>query len=115
MLYRINESQRPESSFTYDWNVMNSMNMAYSQPPYGLPLPPYMPSLPRIPTFDSQASPPSWATELLVKKLCKETLNMDDADSLVFEKIHRLGKKSGDKARPILATFRYQEQRERVR
>jgi hypothetical protein len=240
-LDRINETQRPVSSFPYDWRVMNPMSMAYSQPPYSLPLPPYMPSPPRIPTFDSHASPPSWATELLddmkfvkqklqsvekiektvnsinmkitdleikfkslevrlsdnerfcefaakesedtkrdlnhvkheietfqkdirslekksqslteqkeqmeetiinlemqslqknllfysipeegktencqdlVKKLCKETLNMDDADSLVFEKIHRLGKKSGDKARPILATFRYQEQRERVR
>jgi hypothetical protein len=49
----------------------------------------------------------------LVKKMCSDTLK--NADTLLLEKAHRLGKRTGDKVRPILAKFFKLDERERVR
>lgn len=51
----------------------------------------------------------------LVKALCKDTLQIPEADTFTFERVQRLGKKKGEKARPILVRFHYLDQRDKVR
>ena len=53
--------------------------------------------------------------EKLVKGLCEKTLGMLRAYELKFDRVHRVGSKSGAKVRPIVAKFHYYEEREYVR
>ncbi|XP_053402902.1 sentrin-specific protease 1-like [Mercenaria mercenaria] len=53
--------------------------------------------------------------EALVKDMCKEYLKIEDADSFTFEKVQRLGKRTGSKNHPTLAKFQFRHQREHVR
>ena len=51
----------------------------------------------------------------LVKGLCEKTLDMLRAHELKFDRVHRVGSKSGTKVRPIVAKFHYNEEREYAR
>ena len=53
--------------------------------------------------------------EQLVKNVCKESLKIATADSLLFDRAHRVGTKSGSKVRPIVVKFHYYHERELVR
>ena len=53
--------------------------------------------------------------EELVKKLCQEKLEMENADDLRFDRAHRIGAKQGGKTRPIVVKFHYYSDREAVR
>ena len=52
--------------------------------------------------------------ELLVKKLCDEHLKMA-SESLMFDRVHRVGVKKRNAHRPIVAKFHYFIEREAVR
>jgi len=54
-------------------------------------------------------------TDRLVKDFCKESLKLENADRFTIEKTQRVGKRNAGRARPILATFHYRHERERVR
>ena len=53
--------------------------------------------------------------EELVKQVCVETLELDDADRMTFDRVHRIGTHSTSKIRPIVAKFHYYKEREQVR
>lgn len=50
-----------------------------------------------------------------VKDVCKSILDMPDASQHLIERANRIGRKSGGKPRPILATYHYYAEREAVR
>ena len=50
----------------------------------------------------------------LVKTFCADVLHVENAHNLMFDRVHRVGGKSG-KTRPIVAKFHYYTDRERVR
>ena len=50
----------------------------------------------------------------LVKTFCADVLHVDNAHNLMFDRVHRVGGKSG-KTRPFVAKFHYYADRERVR
>ena len=49
------------------------------------------------------------------KDVCKEVLKLTDADRILFDRVHRVGTRTGHKARPIVAKFHYYHERETVR
>ena len=53
--------------------------------------------------------------DALVKDVCKEVLKLTDADRILFDRMHRVGTRTGHKARPIVAKFHYYHERETVR
>ena len=53
--------------------------------------------------------------ENLVKDVCRETLKVTTANQLVFDRAHRVGRKSGGKVRPIVVKFHYYHERELIR
>ena len=53
--------------------------------------------------------------EDLVKNVCNDTLKITTAHQLLFDRAHRVGRKSGVKARPIVVKFHYYHERELVR
>lgn len=52
--------------------------------------------------------------EILVKKLFDNVLKIPQSENFLFDRVHRVGRKSG-KPRPIVAKFHYYSERERVR
>ena len=53
--------------------------------------------------------------EYCVKKVCAEQLQLQEAQILAFDRVHRVGNPSHNKVRPIVAKFHYFKQREIVR
>lgn len=53
--------------------------------------------------------------EELVKNVCDEALKVPNAHQLLFDRAHRVGRKTGTKARPIVVKFHYYHERELVR
>ena len=53
--------------------------------------------------------------ELLIKTVMSEKLNVTDTQSIVLDRVHRVGSASHNKVRPIVAKFHYYKQRELVR
>ena len=52
--------------------------------------------------------------EMLVKNMCSEILKIERADSMIFDRAHRVGQRA-TKARPIVVKFHYFSDREKVR
>ena len=53
--------------------------------------------------------------EDLVKEFLSNQLEIQDADNITFDRVHRVGNKSAKKPRPIVAKFHYYTEREKVR
>ncbi|MEW8547532.1 MAG: hypothetical protein AB2693_28835 [Candidatus Thiodiazotropha sp.] len=53
--------------------------------------------------------------EELVKHVCKDTLKLQNADQMIFDRAHRIGAKTGPRPRPIVVKFHYYHEREMVR
>ena len=53
--------------------------------------------------------------EALVKQLCVETLEIPEARSMIFDRVHRVGTATHNKVRPIVAKFHYFRDRENIR
>ena len=53
--------------------------------------------------------------EDLVRAICVEKLELQEARNMVFDRVHRVGTASNNKVRPIVAKFHYFKQREIVR
>lgn len=53
--------------------------------------------------------------EDLVRAICVEKLEIQEARNMVFDRVHRVGTASNNKVRPIVAKFHYFKQREIVR
>ena len=53
--------------------------------------------------------------EDLVKRVCRENLQVTTANQMLFDRAHRVGRKSGGKVRPIVVKFHYYHERELVR
>ena len=53
--------------------------------------------------------------EELVKTVCKDTLKLENADQMLFDRAHRVGARPGPKPRPIVVKFHYYHERELVR
>ena len=53
--------------------------------------------------------------EGLVKEVCVDTLGLQDAENMTFDRVHRVGTFSKNKVRPIVAKFHYYKERETVR
>ena len=52
--------------------------------------------------------------EELVKTVCKDTLKLQTADQMLFDRAHRVGARPGPKPRPIVVKFHYYHERERA-
>ena len=53
--------------------------------------------------------------EELVRQVCVETLAIQEARNMTFDRVHRVGAHSNNKVRPIVAKFHYYKEREIVR
>ena len=53
--------------------------------------------------------------EELIKQVCVETLELEEAETMKFDRVHRIGMHSTSKIRPIVAKFHYFKEREQVR
>lgn len=53
--------------------------------------------------------------EDLVKGVCRDVLKITTANQMLFDRAHRVGRKNGTKARPIVVKFHYYHERELVR
>lgn len=53
--------------------------------------------------------------EEIVKEICVNTLELDEARNMTFDWVHRIGPFSNNKVRPIVARFHYFKEREIVR
>ena len=53
--------------------------------------------------------------EELIKQVCVETLELEEAETMNFDRVHRIGMHSTSKIKPIVAKFHYLKEREQVR
>ena len=53
--------------------------------------------------------------EEIVKQVCVETLELEEANTMTFNRVYRIGTNSNNKIRPIDAKFHYYKGREVVR